>query len=152
MLDEIEQCFPEVTRFEAKTGHQSKRNLYQLSKRGYKEFKTEPFTPAITWVCLQKERTAGHSGRDARFDTMTPMPQEQTLDLITVDQLLEKVQAMHQQGYRLVQISATRLPDVLELTYSFALDGRVAQFRLHLAEDSPARAEHQLHLLVRFPV
>jgi len=27
-----------------------------LGKRGYKEFKTEPFTPAITWVCLQKER------------------------------------------------------------------------------------------------
>jgi len=56
LLDEIEQAFPEVTRFEAKTGHQSKRNLYQLTKRGYTEFKTEPFTPAITWVCLQKER------------------------------------------------------------------------------------------------
>lgn len=68
---------------------------------------------------------------------MTPMPQEQSFELITVDQLLDKVQAMHQQGYRLVQISATRLPDRLELTYSFALDGRVAQFRLHLAEDSP---------------
>jgi ech hydrogenase subunit D len=65
------------------------------------------------------------------------MPQEQTLELIAVDALLDKVRAMHQQGYRLVQISATRLPDVLELTYSFALDGRVAQFRLHLAEDSP---------------
>jgi len=68
---------------------------------------------------------------------MTPIPQEQSLEQITVDALLERVQAMHQQGYRLVQISATRLPDVLELTYSFALDGRVAQFRLHLAEDSP---------------
>jgi N-acetylglutamate synthase-like GNAT family acetyltransferase len=58
LLDEIEQAFPEATRFEAKTGHQSKRNLYQLNKRGYKEFKTEPFTPAITWVCLEKEREA----------------------------------------------------------------------------------------------
>ena len=56
LLDEIEQAFPEVTRFEAKTGHQSKRNLYQLGKRGYQVFKTEPFTPAITWVCLRKER------------------------------------------------------------------------------------------------
>jgi ech hydrogenase subunit C len=56
LLDEIEKAFPDVTRFEAKTGHQSKRNLYQLTQRGYKEFKTEPFTPAITWVCLQKER------------------------------------------------------------------------------------------------
>jgi ech hydrogenase subunit D len=65
---------------------------------------------------------------------MTPIPQEQTLELIPADQLLAKVQAMRQQGYRLVQISATRLPDRLELTYSFALEGRVAQFRLHLAD------------------
>lgn len=57
LLDEIEQAFPEVSRFEAFTGHQSKRNLYQLSKRGYAPFKTEPFTPAITWVYLQKQRT-----------------------------------------------------------------------------------------------
>jgi ech hydrogenase subunit C len=62
LLDEIESAFPDVTRFEAKTGHQSKRNLYQLAQRGYKEFKTEPFTPAITWVCLQKERNpAAHA-------------------------------------------------------------------------------------------
>ena len=27
-----------------------------LAQRGYETFKTEPFTPAITWVCLQKER------------------------------------------------------------------------------------------------
>jgi ech hydrogenase subunit C len=56
LLDEIEQAFPDVTRFEAKTGHQSKRNLYQLTQRGFKPFKTEAFTHAITWVCLQKER------------------------------------------------------------------------------------------------
>jgi ech hydrogenase subunit C len=56
LLDEIEQLFPHVSRFEAKIGHQSKRNHYQLTKRGYKEFKTEPFTPAIRWVLLQKER------------------------------------------------------------------------------------------------
>ena len=68
---------------------------------------------------------------------MTPISQEQTLELIPVDKLLERVQAMHQQGYRLVQISATRLPDKLELTYSFALEGRVAQLRLHLADDVP---------------
>ena len=58
LLDEIEQALPGVTRFETKTGHQSKRNLYQLTRRGYQTFKTEPFTPAITWVYLQKERKA----------------------------------------------------------------------------------------------
>src|SRR5208337_4524963 len=57
LLDEIEGIFPQVTRFEAKTGHQSKRNLFQLAQRGYKVFKQEAFTPAITWVCLEKQRT-----------------------------------------------------------------------------------------------
>ncbi len=56
LLDEIERAFPHVRRFEAFTGHKSKRNLYQLDKRGYQTFKTEPFTPAISWVYLQKER------------------------------------------------------------------------------------------------
>jgi ech hydrogenase subunit D len=67
---------------------------------------------------------------------MTPIPQEQTIEVITVERLLEKVQAMRDQGYRLIQISATRLPDKLELTYSFGLEGRVAQFRLHLADEA----------------
>jgi len=56
LLDEIEQVFPEAGRFEAFTGHQSKRNLFQLTKRGYQPFKTEAFSPAINWVYLQKER------------------------------------------------------------------------------------------------
>lgn len=56
LLAEIEKAFPQVRRFEAKTGHQSKRNLFQLAKRGYTTFKTEPFTPTITWVYLQKDQ------------------------------------------------------------------------------------------------
>jgi len=57
LLKEIENAFPEVRRFEAKTGHQSKRNLYQLTKGGYQVFRTEPFTPSINWVYLQKDRS-----------------------------------------------------------------------------------------------
>jgi ech hydrogenase subunit C len=56
LLKEIELVFPEATRFEAKSGHQSKRNLYQLTQGGYQTFRTEPFTPNITWVYLQKDR------------------------------------------------------------------------------------------------
>jgi ech hydrogenase subunit C len=56
LLKEIEKAFPEVKRFEAKTGHNSKRNLYQLTKGGYQLFRTEPFTPNINWVYLQKDR------------------------------------------------------------------------------------------------
>ena len=56
LLAEIEQAFPHVGRFETKTGHKSKRNLFQLAKGGYQTFKTEPFTPTITWVYLQKNQ------------------------------------------------------------------------------------------------
>jgi len=57
LLKEIESAFPDAKRFEAKTGHQSKRNLFQLSQGGYQVFRTEPFTPNITWVYLQKDRS-----------------------------------------------------------------------------------------------
>ena len=56
LVEEIEKTFPNAKRFEVKTGHRSERNLFQFRAQGYKEFKTEPFTPAITWVYLQKER------------------------------------------------------------------------------------------------
>ena len=57
LLKEIENAFPDAKRFRAVTGHQSKRNLFQLSRGGYKVLRTEPFTPNINWVYLQKERT-----------------------------------------------------------------------------------------------
>ena len=56
LLSEIETAFPQVKRFEAFTGHKSERQLDQFQASGYRQFKTEPFTPAITWVYLQKER------------------------------------------------------------------------------------------------
>ena len=57
LLKEIEKAFPDAKRFEAKTGHNSKRNLYQLTSGGYQVFRTEPFTPNINWVHLQKDRS-----------------------------------------------------------------------------------------------
>ena len=56
LVEETEKAFPNAKRFEVKTGHKSERNLFQFRHHGYQEFKTEPFTPAITWVYLQKER------------------------------------------------------------------------------------------------
>lgn len=53
-------------------------------------------------------------------------------ELITADQLLDKARSMHEQGYRLVHISATRLPDQVELTYGFDLNGQAVHFRLVL--------------------
>jgi ech hydrogenase subunit D len=64
------------------------------------------------------------------------MSQEQ-IESITVETLLDKVKAMRAQGRRLVQISATQLPDAIELTYSFDLDSRLANLRLLLPGDQP---------------
>jgi ech hydrogenase subunit C len=56
LLDEIEKAFPHVQRFEANTAHQSKHNISQVEKHGYRIFKTEPCTPTVSWVYLQKEQ------------------------------------------------------------------------------------------------
>jgi len=59
------------------------------------------------------------------------MSQEQ-IEHITVDVLREKVTAKRRQGQRLVQISATRLAEQVELTYSFDLDRQLTNLRLLL--------------------
>jgi ech hydrogenase subunit D len=59
------------------------------------------------------------------------MSQEQ-IELVTTDTLRDKVRAKREQGCRLVQISATRLPDQVELTYSFDLDSQLTNLRLSL--------------------
>ena len=54
------------------------------------------------------------------------------IEVITVDALRARVTAKRQQGCRLVQISATRLPDQVELTYSFDLNRQLTHLRLLL--------------------
>lgn len=56
LISEMELMFPNARRFVAFTGHKSKRNLYVFKSLGYEQFKTEPFTPSITWVYLEKFR------------------------------------------------------------------------------------------------
>jgi ech hydrogenase subunit D len=55
-----------------------------------------------------------------------------TFELIVLETLLDRVRSQRQQGCRLVQISATRLPEQVELTYSFDLGGSLTNLRLHL--------------------
>jgi len=65
------------------------------------------------------------------------MTEEPDIEIITVDQLRGKVAALREQGMRLVQISATRLPDEVEVTYSFDLNDRLSNLRLLIpGEDS----------------
>lgn len=61
------------------------------------------------------------------------MSQEQ-IEIITVDALLAQAKAKQTQGQRLVQISATKLPTEVELTYSFDLNRVLTNFRLSLPD------------------
>lgn len=58
---------------------------------------------------------------------------QELIETVTTDSLPAHAQAKRDQGYRLVQISATQLPDQVELTYSFDLNSRLANLRLTLA-------------------
>jgi ech hydrogenase subunit D len=57
---------------------------------------------------------------------------DQTFETIPPQALLEKVAELRKQGYRLVQIGATRLPEHVELTYSFDRESRLANLRFQV--------------------
>jgi ech hydrogenase subunit D len=57
---------------------------------------------------------------------------DQTLEIIPLEALLDRTRALREEGRRLVQICATRLPDQVELTYSFDLECRMASLRVML--------------------
>lgn len=57
LLPEIERSFPTAQRFEANTGHQSRRNHFQLTRSGYRQFKSVPLTPTVTLVYFEKQRS-----------------------------------------------------------------------------------------------
>jgi len=54
------------------------------------------------------------------------------IEAIEVGALVDRVKQFRQDGYRLVQISATRLPEQVQVTYSFEREDRLANLRLHL--------------------
>jgi ech hydrogenase subunit D len=57
---------------------------------------------------------------------------------IQLSELLERVKGMQVKGARLVQICCTKLPDKLELQYSFDQDYELTNFRITLANvDAP---------------
>ncbi len=59
-----------------------------------------------------------------------------TIQDIQVSELLPKAQAMKSDGQRLVQICCTKLPDKLELQYSFDKDFAFTSLRVTLADTS----------------
>ena len=56
----------------------------------------------------------------------------QSFEIIPVTALLDRASGLRQAGYRLVQIGATRLPEQVELTYSFDRDFRLTNLRLQV--------------------
>ena len=57
---------------------------------------------------------------------------DQMFEIIPAESLLEKAGEMRKQGYRLVQIGATRLPEHVELTYSFDRERRLTNLRFQV--------------------
>jgi ech hydrogenase subunit D len=62
---------------------------------------------------------------------------DQNFELIPVETLIDRVGKFRQQGSRLVQIGATRLPERVELIYSFELNNHLINLRLHLPTEDP---------------
>ena len=62
-------------------------------------------------------------------------PPAQTLEVIGLTALLDRVRAMRAQDARLVQICATALPGQFELTYSFDLEGGLASLRVQVPSE-----------------
>ncbi len=60
-----------------------------------------------------------------------------TIEVVTAESLLAKVQQFHDEKARLVQISATRLPEQVELTYSFEVTAGLKHLRLHVPAEAP---------------
>ncbi len=64
------------------------------------------------------------------------MYEEQEIIEINKDDLLKKVQAMHDDHYRLVQIACAQT-DMLYVDYSFDKDRHFINFRVWLPEENP---------------
>lgn len=64
------------------------------------------------------------------------MSDRSTFEIIPVGMLLERVGSLHKQNCRLVQIGATRLPEQIELNYSFEREGKLVNLRLQLPPEN----------------
>ena len=97
-----------------------------LAKRGYQTFKTEPFTPTITWVYLQKDHVRPMQPKftdNASIKPSKPFPPRRCWQGSATC-------ASKASGW---SRSAPRgCPEHVELTYSFDRDSQLANLRLQL--------------------
>lgn len=57
LLLNIEEKFPNISRFELFTGEKSKTNQFFYSKRGYRAFKTEKINETLSFIYYEKVRS-----------------------------------------------------------------------------------------------
>jgi ech hydrogenase subunit D len=67
-------------------------------------------------------------------------PGSQTIEEIPLETLLERVQRMRVEGWRLAQACCTRLAADQEVDYSFDRDGRLLTLRVRLPLEAPRLA------------
>jgi ech hydrogenase subunit D len=71
---------------------------------------------------------------------MSDIPASQAVEEIPLDELLERVQRMRVEGWRLAQVCCTRLTADQEVGYSFDREGRFVTLRVRLPLESPRLA------------
>lgn len=57
LLEEIENAFDQVERYELFTGHRSEKNLHLYRKLGYRIFRSHKLTEDLTLVFMEKDRS-----------------------------------------------------------------------------------------------
>jgi ech hydrogenase subunit D len=57
------------------------------------------------------------------------------LKIIEPCELVDTARTLKEEGYRMVQICATKIPDAYEITYSFDKDYEMVHYRITIPED-----------------
>jgi len=71
---------------------------------------------------------------------------EQTIEAISVEKLIPRVHAFHDDGYRLVQISSAQEGDAFEITYSFDKDLTLTHLRIIATPEKPIPSISRIYL------
>jgi ech hydrogenase subunit D len=71
---------------------------------------------------------------------------DQTIETIGVEDLINRVHAFHDDGYRLVQISCAAEGEGFQITYSFDRDLILTHLRIYVPSDNPIPSISRIYL------
>jgi ech hydrogenase subunit D len=72
--------------------------------------------------------------------------QEQTIEMISVEDLISRVHSFHDEGFRLVQICCSREGEGFELTYSFDKNLVMSHLRIPANQNTPVPSISRIYL------